>query len=123
MGRSAIAPIDPDTALRQAALQRAWDLQQAFHEVVPMSAIREGFFFNGERVSFGSFQKGIHRAKEQVGPAALSLVTAPPKPGRADAEFRHPRFPRGGDPATTCPRDSPRSRASRGAFEEFEAAA
>ena len=82
MGRSAIAPIDPDTALRQAALQRAWDLQQAFREVVPLKAIREGFIFAGERISFGSFQKGIHRAKEQQGPAALSLTTAPAKPGR-----------------------------------------
>ena len=49
---------------------------------MPLTAIREGFIFEGQRISFGSFQKGIHRAKEQTGPAALSLVTAPPKPGR-----------------------------------------
>ncbi len=32
--------------------------------------------FDGQRISFGSFMKGIHRAKEQHGPAALTLLTA-----------------------------------------------
>ncbi len=35
-----------------------------------------GSSFDGGRISFGSFFKGIHRAKEQIGPAALTLFTA-----------------------------------------------
>jgi putative restriction endonuclease len=38
--------------------------------------LREGFRFNGERVSFGSFQKGIHRSRLQSGGAALTVTTS-----------------------------------------------
>lgn len=48
----------------------------AFDDVVPLEVLRAGFLFEGVRISFGSFFKGIHRAKEQSGPAALTLVTA-----------------------------------------------
>jgi putative restriction endonuclease len=41
-----------------------------------------GFTFRGRRISFGSFQRGIHRPKEMRGAAALSLMTAPPVPGK-----------------------------------------
>ncbi|HEY7266114.1 MAG TPA: HNH endonuclease, partial [Solirubrobacterales bacterium] len=34
-------------------------------------------------VSFGSFQKGIHRSRLQRGPAALTVTTAPPKAGQS----------------------------------------
>ena len=34
------------------------------------------------RVPFSSFQKGIHRARQMRGPAALSLFTTPPREGR-----------------------------------------
>lgn len=47
-----------------------------FEDLVPLEVLREGFQFEGRRISFGSFMKGIHRAKEQQGPAALTLVTA-----------------------------------------------
>jgi hypothetical protein len=60
-------PADPDHGLRLAALDRA----------------REGFEHEGQRISFGSLAKGIHRARAQRGPAALCLMTAAPKPGRA----------------------------------------
>ena len=46
-----------------------------FNDIVPLSVLREGFPFEGRQVSFGSFMKGIHRAKEQEGPAALTLLT------------------------------------------------
>lgn len=36
---------------------------------------------DGRRVSFGSFMRGIHRGSDQRGPAALTLMTAAPKPG------------------------------------------
>ena len=38
--------------------------------------MREGFAFDAGRVSFGSFQRGIHRARIQRGPAALTLTTS-----------------------------------------------
>jgi putative restriction endonuclease len=76
MGESAIAPIDPDLPLRQAALSRARELQIAFQDIVPLAVLREGFRHEGRRISFGSFMKGIHRAKEQTGPGALTLLTA-----------------------------------------------
>jgi hypothetical protein len=36
-----------------------------------------------ERISFGSFFKGIHKPKEMRGPGALTLMTAAEKPGQA----------------------------------------
>jgi hypothetical protein len=43
---------------------------------VPLARLQEGFAFEGQRVSFGSFQRGIHRGREQSGPAALTLTTS-----------------------------------------------
>jgi putative restriction endonuclease len=43
---------------------------------VPLAQLQAGFEFEGERVSFGSFQKGIPRARVQRGPPALTLTTS-----------------------------------------------
>ena len=75
-------PSDPDHALRVAANRRARDLQQQYDDIVPLEELRKGFQFEGTRHSFGSFYSGIYRAKAQVGPAALTLNTAPPKAGK-----------------------------------------
>lgn len=75
-------PLDPDHSLRQSAISRARELQLAFDDIVPLVQIRSGFLHDGRRISFGSFQKRIHSAKEQRGPAALTLTTAPPKSGK-----------------------------------------
>lgn len=86
---------------------------------MPIGVLREGFLHDGQRVSFGSFMKGIHRAKEQTGPAALSLLTAAQKPG-------HPApYPDEIDPAGGIIHyhyragsiDQPDNRALRAAFE------
>jgi putative restriction endonuclease len=71
-----VAAVDPDLALRQEAVTRARQLIQAHHDMVPLERLREGFQFEGQRISFGSFQKGIHRARTQRGPAALTLTTS-----------------------------------------------
>jgi putative restriction endonuclease len=71
-----MAPADPDLPLRQAAVEQARRLAQDYDDLVPLGRLREGFEFAGERVSFGSFQRGIHRARIQRGPAALTLVTS-----------------------------------------------
>jgi putative restriction endonuclease len=82
---------DPrDAELRQAALDRVRELQHRYNDLVPLRALADGFEFRGRRVSFGSFFSGIFRPKELEGPAALCLVTAPPKTGRPapyDDEF------------------------------------
>jgi putative restriction endonuclease len=71
-----VAFADPDLALRQAAVARARRLAQDYDDLVPRERLAEGFVFDGARVSFGSFQKGIHRAQIQRGPAALTLTTS-----------------------------------------------
>jgi len=73
---------DPDHALRLAANESARRLQQRFDDIVPLRELRAGFRFQGQRVSFGSFQRGIHRPREMRGHAALTLTTAPPVPGK-----------------------------------------
>jgi putative restriction endonuclease len=76
-------PVDPDLALRQAAITSAQELSQAYDGLVPLAALRAGFEFRGRRISYGSFYKGIHRPKEMQGPAALTLMTAAENPGKA----------------------------------------
>lgn len=73
-------PPDPDHGLRLAAFEKARVLSHAFNDIVPLRVLREGFQHDGRRISFGSFQKGIHRAKEQRGPAALTLTTSAKDP-------------------------------------------
>jgi putative restriction endonuclease len=71
-----------DMELRTAAALRIRELQRRYDDLVPLEALREGFTFDGERVSFGSFMSGIFRPKQMRGPAALAVVTAAPKIGR-----------------------------------------
>lgn len=71
-----VPPVDPDLPLRQAAVARARGLAQDYDDLVPLARLREGFQFRGRRISFGSFQRGIHRSSVQRGPAALTLMTS-----------------------------------------------
>jgi hypothetical protein len=71
-----------DSELRNAALHRVRELQPRFDDLIPLAALTDGLRFDGRRVSFGSFCSGIFRPKEMAGPAALGVVTAPPKSGR-----------------------------------------
>jgi putative restriction endonuclease len=97
---------DPrDLELRRTALDRVRVLQRAYDDLIPQQALAAGFIYQGNRVSFGSFYSGIFRPKELSGPAALCLVTAPPKgtrpppyedafdesAGRFTYRFRDPR--------------------------------
>lgn len=75
-------PRDPDQELRKAAHARARELGHRYTNIVPVEALREGFAYDGQRISFGSFYKGIHRPKEMRGPAALTLTTAAALPGK-----------------------------------------
>lgn len=71
-----------DRQLRHAAFDRIRELVRRYDDLVPLDVLQGGFAFEERRISFGSFFSGIHRPKELHGPAALSLVTAPPKIGR-----------------------------------------
>jgi hypothetical protein len=71
-----------DLDLRRAALDQVRELQRNHSDLIPVWALAPGFIYDGRRVSFGSFYSGIFRPKEMQGPAALCLVTAPPKSGR-----------------------------------------
>jgi putative restriction endonuclease len=71
-----VPTVDPDLPLRQAAVARARQLAETYDDLVPLAQLRAGFHFAGARVSFGSFQRGIHRGREQRGPAALTLTTS-----------------------------------------------
>jgi putative restriction endonuclease len=71
-----------DLELRRAALERVRELQRRYDDLIPLQALAEGFVFASRRISFGSFFSGIFRPKEMSGPAALCIVTAPPKENR-----------------------------------------
>ena len=71
-----MATIDPDHRLRVAAKSACTRTEPALDDLVPTAALREGFVFDGERISFGSLFKSIHRPRQMRSPAALTLVTA-----------------------------------------------
>lgn len=77
-------PDERDLELRRAAFDHVRALSRQYDDIVPVAALQAGFSFEGERVSLGSFYSGIFRPRQMRGPAALCLVTAPPKlSGRA----------------------------------------
>ncbi|HEX6460133.1 MAG TPA: HNH endonuclease [Thermoleophilaceae bacterium] len=114
-----MAQLDPDHDLRVTAHQRARELGQRYDGLVPVSVLREGFWFRGDRISFGSFQKGIHRPRQMLGPAALTLTTAARVPGKRaayddelDADGRSILYH-----YRTGPIDQPDNRALRAAYD------
>lgn len=68
--------VDLDLELRQVAVERVRQLALVHDDLIPRAVLAEGFRFEGQRVAFSSFQKGIHRSRLQRGPAAFSLVTS-----------------------------------------------
>ena len=58
-----------------------------YDDIIPVSALRAGFLFGGERISFGSMYSGIFKPAQMRGPAALTLTTTPPKVTR-DAPYK-----------------------------------
>src|SRR5689334_12481132 len=72
--------------LRRRALEHVRGLSRRYDDVVPVDVLRAGFETRQGRISYGSFFNGIYRPKQFSGPAALCLVTAPPKE-RRDAPY------------------------------------
>lgn len=61
-------------------------LARRYDDVVPVNVLRRGFDTPRGRISYGSFYNGIYRPKQFNGPAALALVTTPPRE-RRDAPY------------------------------------
>jgi putative restriction endonuclease len=82
-----VAAIERDEDLRTSCFLALDVLRAQFGEELPYrGALDLGFAFRGlARVPFLNFQKGIHRAAAQRGPAALSIQTSATTP-YADAE-------------------------------------
>jgi putative restriction endonuclease len=68
-----------DLEMRLVAIDWIGSISDRYRELVPVKVLQDGFVFGGERISFGSFYSGIFRPRQMRGPAALCLVTAPPK--------------------------------------------
>jgi putative restriction endonuclease len=81
-----VVDVDRDYELRLVAIDSVRILADRHTDVVPLDALREGFEFAGERISFASFYSGIFRPRQMRGPAALSVTTSPPK-GERDAPY------------------------------------
>ena len=81
-----MAPGERDDLLRAACFAALDRLRSRFRDDVPRAALEPGFAFEGTRVPFLNWQKGIFRASRQSGPAALSVQTSAKSPYRADRE-------------------------------------
>src|SRR5579862_3416516 len=81
-----MAPGDRDELLRSACFAELARLRERYADDIPLDALKPGFRFDGERVPFLNWQKGIYRAARQRGPAALSLLTSSSSPYAADEE-------------------------------------
>lgn len=75
-----------DDLLRAACFAALDRLRERFGDDVPRPALQPGFAFDGGRVPFLNWQKGIFRARRQGGPAALSVQTSVGSPYDADRE-------------------------------------
>jgi hypothetical protein len=112
-----VAPDPRDLDLRQRALEHVRVLSRRYDDIVPVDVLRMGFDTPRGRISYGSFFNGIFRPREFGGPAALSLVTAPPKE-RRDARTTTTSTRRPGPS-----RDRPDPDRLRARFERFRAVA
>lgn len=76
--------MDRDDLLRAACFLALDALRAKLGDELPYrGAIDQKFVFDGRDIAFMNPQKGIHRARQQRGPAALSLLCSCGRPGRA----------------------------------------
>ena len=74
--------VDPDFAVRLAAIEHVNALSRRYDDLVPRSELARGLLFEGVRYPIFNPQSGIHRPARLRSPAALTIVTAAPRPGR-----------------------------------------
>jgi putative restriction endonuclease len=76
-----------DDMLRASAFSALDVMRARLGDSIPLrGGVSEGFVFNGKRVPFLNYQKGIFKAGEQIGTAALSVLTSSKSPYGADEE-------------------------------------
>jgi putative restriction endonuclease len=76
-----------DDLLRAAAFNALDVLRTRFGDTLPLEkGLSEKFSFNGKRVPFLNHYRGVFKAGEQVGTAALSVLTSANSPYAADEE-------------------------------------
>ena len=81
-----MAPGDRDDLLRGVCFAALDRLRDRYADEIPLDALKPGFTFDGVRIPFLNWQKGIYRAARQRGPAALALLTSARSPYAADQE-------------------------------------
>ncbi len=93
--------MDRDDLLRAACFLALDALRAKLGDELPYrGAIDHKFGFEGRNVAFMNPQKGIHRARQQRGPAALSVMTSASNPyGDGDTDEGFAYAYREGDPA------------------------
>lgn len=112
--------MDPDFHVRLAAIDHVHALSRRFEDFVPRTELLRNIEVGGTRYPLVNPQSGIHRPRAFLGRAALTIVTAPPKPDmpppyeddfdEASGTIRY-SYRRG-------PVDGPDNRALRAAFEQ-----
>ncbi len=73
-------PLDLDWRLRLAAFDALDRLRRAGDGLVTGGQLTDGFEFEGERIPFFNLRMGIWKPRQAD--SALTIVTAPPKPGK-----------------------------------------
>jgi putative restriction endonuclease len=74
--------VDPDLRARLAAIEHVHVLSRRFDDVIPRSELLHGVDVDGRRLAIFNPQSGIHRPASFRGAAALTIVTAAPRPHR-----------------------------------------
>jgi hypothetical protein len=78
---STITSVETDELLRLRCFLALDALRARIGDELPyLGALDAGFEFDGRRIAFMNRFKGIHRAKEQRGQAALSVMTSSKNP-------------------------------------------
>jgi putative restriction endonuclease len=112
--------VDQDLPLRLQAIEHMHVLSNRFDDMIPRQELMKNLDTGAGLLPLVNPQSGIHRPRRFRGPAALTIVTTPPKPGQpppyedafddAAGTIRY-SYRRG-------PIDSPDNRALRAAFVE-----
>ena len=74
---------DHDRLLRLAAFDRARELSRRYTDLVPLDVLKEGFTFDGRRISFGSFYSGIFRGQGATRTLGAGARDRAPEVGKA----------------------------------------
>jgi len=112
--------VDPDFHVRLAAIEHLHGLSRRFDDLIPRTELLRNLEVGGQQYPLVNPQSGIHRPRRFRGPAALTIVTAAPKPN-APPPYEDAFDEESGSILYSYrqgPVDSPDNRALRAAFAE-----